>query len=76
MVDRLAIVRSPAKVEAAKFIPHYELGLGEKCQARVKSLLENFSFHFPGSWGGPNGQVRLPFVSSITVATSLIGLAT
>lgn len=62
MVDRLAIFRSPAKIEAAKHIPHYELGLGEKCKARVRSLLENFSFHFPGSWN-VDGQVSPLFIS-------------
>jgi len=61
VVDRLASVWSPAKVEAARFIPYFKLGLGEDCKERVKSLMLNLSFHFPGSWGGENGNVGNSF---------------
>jgi hypothetical protein len=59
VIDRLSITRSPAKVEAAKSVPYYQLGIGEGCEARVKSLFERLSFHLPGTWGGPDGNVSI-----------------
>ncbi|KAF8952950.1 hypothetical protein BDZ97DRAFT_1930154 [Flammula alnicola] len=35
-IDRLSTLRFPAKREAEKHIPHYKLGLGEECEARVQ----------------------------------------
>lgn len=50
-------MRSPAKSEAAKFISAYQLGIGETCKLRVKSLKDSLRFHSAGSWGGEDGNV-------------------
>ena len=75
MVDRLAHFRSPAKAETSKFIPYFKLGLGEDCKERVASLMSNFSFYFPGSWGGNNGNVRSVKVNLFRLVTSCTDLA-
>lgn len=59
VIDRLSLVRAPAKKEAAAALPYYHLGLDSDCKERVQSLTERLSFHMPGVWGGRNGNVRL-----------------
>jgi len=44
------MLRSPAKAEAAKQVPYYQLGLGEGCKECVASLFDNLQFHFAGTW--------------------------
>jgi hypothetical protein len=72
VVDRLVSIRGPAKTEAAKCLPSYQLGLGQSCKERVESLLQDLRFHIPGTWGGNNGNVStrelsLPHADDLTV---------
>jgi len=71
VIDRLSITCSPAKVEASKSVPYYQLGIGEGCEARVKSLFEKLSFHLPGTWGGRDGNVCIPKLLRQWLVTNL-----
>jgi len=57
VLDCLSSVQGPAKTEAAKCLPAYQLGLGENCKQHVESLMKDLKFHIIGSWGGVNGNV-------------------
>ena len=59
VVDCLSGIRGPAKTEAAKCLPIYQLGLGEHCKERVESLLQDLRFHMLGTWGGDTGNVSV-----------------
>ena len=58
-------MRAPAKIEAAKHLPIYQLGLGEGCKQRVEFLLKGLRFHFTGSWGGADRNVSTSFLCDL-----------
>ena len=49
VVDCISEIRGPAKTEAAKCLPIYQLGLGECCKEWVESLLQDLCFHMFGT---------------------------
>lgn len=49
-VDRIALMRSPARVQGDRVVPHYQLGLGSDCRERVQSLFKKHVYVFPGQW--------------------------
>ncbi|KAF9522132.1 hypothetical protein CPB83DRAFT_899892 [Crepidotus variabilis] len=56
VVDQFSGLRMPAKTEAAKQLPFYNLGLGETCKQCVASLFKDLRFHMNGTWGGDSGH--------------------
>lgn len=55
LIDRLALLRSPARTAGGKTVPLYKLGLGEGCKARVSSLFTHHAYTFPGFWKRVDG---------------------
>ena len=74
MLSRLSQLRSPVKVHAGADAAGFMLGTGQRCVARVASLMKENQYLFPGKW---DQDVCLIFlVSMSTLETVLLDLDT
>jgi hypothetical protein len=56
LVNRLALLRGPAKRYGGKAVPLFKLGLGEECKGRVAALFLDSRYVFPGLWRHLDGK--------------------
>ncbi|KAH6906002.1 hypothetical protein BKA70DRAFT_1224936 [Coprinopsis sp. MPI-PUGE-AT-0042] len=56
VVDRLVLLRNPAKIAGAQTVPLFKLGLGEECKERIGALFPLYVYVFPGVWKFVEGQ--------------------
>jgi hypothetical protein len=51
VIDRLAHHRGIVRTVASDNIALFQLGIDEGCKARVKALIDNDVYVYPGEWG-------------------------
>lgn len=51
VIDRLSHHRGTIRAAASDHIVMFQLGVDEGCKERVKALIENDVYVFPGEWG-------------------------